>query len=48
MSGNEVDFGAVKIFLCDVDGVLTNAGVFLDGKTEFKQFNILSPANYQI
>jgi len=40
VSGNEVDFGAVKIFLCDVDGVLTNAGVFLDGKTEFKQFNI--------
>ena len=40
MSSDEVDFGGVKIFLCDVDGVLTNAGVFLDGKTEFKQFNI--------
>ena len=35
MSGETVDFGAVKIFLCDVDGVLTNATVFLDGKTDF-------------
>ena len=40
MSGETADFGAVKIFLCDVDGVLTNATVFLDGKTEFKRFNI--------
>ena len=40
MSGETVDFGAAKIFLCDVDGVLTNATVFLDGKTEFKRFNI--------
>ena len=33
-------FRRVKIFLTDVDGVLTNATVLLDGKTEFKQFNI--------
>ena len=31
---------AIRILALDVDGVLTNAGVFLDGKTEFKQFNI--------
>ena len=35
-----VQFKRVKIFLTDVDGVLTNAAVILDGKTEFKQFNI--------
>ncbi len=33
-------FRRVKIFLTDVDGVLTNTTVLLDGKTEFKQFNI--------
>lgn len=33
-------FKCVKIFLTDVDGVLTNATVMLNGKTEFKQFNI--------
>ena len=33
-------FKQVKIFLTDVDGVLTNASVHLNGKTEFKQFNI--------
>ena len=33
-------FKRVKIFLTDVDGVLTNATVMLNGKTEFKQFNI--------
>ncbi len=31
----------VKLLLCDVDGVLTNATVFMDGEREFKQFNIL-------
>lgn len=40
MSEEAADFGAVKIFLCDVDGVLTNTTVLLDGNTEFKQFNI--------
>ena len=33
-------FKRVKIFLTDGDGVLTNATVLLNGKTEFKQFNI--------
>ena len=33
-------FKCVKIFLTDVDGVLTDGSVVLDGKTEFKQFNV--------
>ena len=33
-------FKRVKIFITDVDGVLTNATVLLNGKTEFKQFNV--------
>ena len=31
----------VKLFLCDVDGVLTNATVSIGNNTEFKTFNIL-------
>jgi 3-deoxy-D-manno-octulosonate 8-phosphate phosphatase (KDO 8-P phosphatase) len=30
----------IKIFLCDVDGVLTDATVFISEKSEIKQFNI--------
>ena len=30
----------VKLFLCDVDGVLTNATVFIGHGAEFKEFNI--------
>ena len=30
----------VKLFLCDVDGVLTDGSVFVGGKREFKRFNI--------
>jgi 3-deoxy-D-manno-octulosonate 8-phosphate phosphatase (KDO 8-P phosphatase) len=33
-------FKRVKIFLCDVDGVLTDAGVYVGARTEFKRFNI--------
>ena len=33
-------FKRVKIFLTDVDGVLTNATVFMNGRNEYKQFNI--------
>jgi 3-deoxy-D-manno-octulosonate 8-phosphate phosphatase (KDO 8-P phosphatase) len=33
-------FKRVKIFLCDVDGVLTDAGVFIGAREEFKCFNI--------
>ena len=33
-------FKRVKIFLCDVDGVLTDAGVFVGAREEFKRFNI--------
>ncbi len=31
----------VKILLCDVDGVLTDASVFIGGDREIKRFNIL-------
>ncbi|MGH7976056.1 MAG: KdsC family phosphatase [Limisphaerales bacterium] len=30
----------VKLFLCDVDGVLTDGSIFIGGEREFKQFNI--------
>jgi len=30
----------IKIFLCDVDGVLTDGSVFIGGAREFKRFNI--------
>jgi 3-deoxy-D-manno-octulosonate 8-phosphate phosphatase (KDO 8-P phosphatase) len=30
----------VKLFLCDVDGVLTDGSVFIGGGREFKRFNI--------
>jgi 3-deoxy-D-manno-octulosonate 8-phosphate phosphatase (KDO 8-P phosphatase) len=30
----------VKLLLCDVDGVLTDASVFIGGATELKRFNI--------
>lgn len=33
-------FKRVKIFLCDVDGVLTDGGVFIGGREEYKRFNI--------
>ncbi|HZL14410.1 MAG TPA: hypothetical protein VFC85_09765, partial [Verrucomicrobiae bacterium] len=30
----------VKLFLCDVDGVLTDGSIFIGGASEFKRFNI--------
>jgi 3-deoxy-D-manno-octulosonate 8-phosphate phosphatase (KDO 8-P phosphatase) len=30
----------IKLFLCDVDGVLTDGAVFMGGPQEFKRFNI--------
>ncbi|HEY1490383.1 MAG TPA: HAD-IA family hydrolase, partial [Verrucomicrobiae bacterium] len=30
----------VKLFLCDVDGVLTDGSIFIGGDREFKRFNI--------
>jgi len=30
----------VKLFLCDVDGILTDASVFMGGGVEYKRFNI--------
>jgi 3-deoxy-D-manno-octulosonate 8-phosphate phosphatase (KDO 8-P phosphatase) len=30
----------VKLFLCDVDGVLTDGSIFIGGAREFKRFNI--------
>jgi 3-deoxy-D-manno-octulosonate 8-phosphate phosphatase (KDO 8-P phosphatase) len=29
-----------KLFLCDVDGVLTDGSIFIGGEREFKRFNI--------
>jgi 3-deoxy-D-manno-octulosonate 8-phosphate phosphatase (KDO 8-P phosphatase) len=31
---------AIKLFLCDVDGVLTDGSIFIGGEREFKRFNI--------
>src|ERR1035437_5249008 len=30
----------IRLFLCDVDGVLTDGSVFIGGEAEMKQFNI--------
>jgi 3-deoxy-D-manno-octulosonate 8-phosphate phosphatase (KDO 8-P phosphatase) len=30
----------IKLFLCDVDGVLTDSSIFIGGAREFKRFNI--------
>jgi 3-deoxy-D-manno-octulosonate 8-phosphate phosphatase (KDO 8-P phosphatase) len=30
----------IKLFLCDVDGVLTDGSIFIGGESEFKRFNI--------
>ncbi|HLX95326.1 MAG TPA: HAD hydrolase family protein [Verrucomicrobiae bacterium] len=30
----------IKLFLCDVDGVLTDGSIFIGGKREYKRFNI--------
>lgn len=34
-------FAKIKFLLCDVDGVLTDASVFIGGAQEIKRFNIL-------
>ena len=31
---------SIKLFLCDVDGVLTDGSIFIGGEREFKRFNI--------
>ncbi|MDB6037060.1 MAG: kdsC [Verrucomicrobiales bacterium] len=33
-------FAKVKVLLCDVDGVLTDTGIFMGGDSEIKRFNI--------
>jgi 3-deoxy-D-manno-octulosonate 8-phosphate phosphatase (KDO 8-P phosphatase) len=30
----------IRLFLCDVDGVLTDGSIFIGGEREFKRFNI--------
>ena len=35
-----VRLARVKLFLCDVDGVLTDGSIFIGGKREFNRFNI--------
>jgi len=39
--GLKVKLARVKLLLCDVDGVLTDASVFIGGAGEIKRFNIL-------
>ncbi len=39
-AGLETQLKHIKWLLCDVDGVLTDAGVFIGGKAEVKRFNI--------
>jgi 3-deoxy-D-manno-octulosonate 8-phosphate phosphatase (KDO 8-P phosphatase) len=36
----DVRLKAVKLFLCDVDGVLTDGSIFIGGEREVKRFNI--------
>ena len=36
----EARLARVKLFLCDVDGVLTDGSIFIGNRTEFKRFNI--------
>jgi 3-deoxy-D-manno-octulosonate 8-phosphate phosphatase (KDO 8-P phosphatase) len=31
---------SIRLFLCDVDGVLTDGSIFIGGEREFKRFNI--------
>lgn len=33
-------FARVKLFLCDVDGVLTDCSIFMDGEREMKRWNL--------
>jgi 3-deoxy-D-manno-octulosonate 8-phosphate phosphatase (KDO 8-P phosphatase) len=39
-SGIQKRASRVKLFLCDVDGVLTDGSIFIGGEKEFKRFNI--------
>jgi 3-deoxy-D-manno-octulosonate 8-phosphate phosphatase (KDO 8-P phosphatase) len=38
--GLQARLANIKLFLCDVDGVLTDGSIFIGGKQEVKQFNI--------
>lgn len=38
--GLNAKLAKVRLFLCDVDGVLTDGSVFMGGPSELKQFNI--------
>ena len=40
LPSREARLQKIKWLLCDVDGVLTDAGVFIGGKAEFKRFDI--------
>ncbi len=39
-SSNRQRAKRIKLFLCDVDGVLTDGSIFIGGEREFKRFNI--------
>ena len=42
MKGSQLQarLAKIKLFLCDVDGVLTDGSIFIGGKQEVKQFDI--------
>ncbi len=41
ISGDVYESAArIKLFLCDVDGVMTDGSIFIGGEREFKRFNI--------
>ena len=39
-TANRQRAACIKLFLCDVDGVLTDGSIFIGGEREFKRFNI--------
>jgi 3-deoxy-D-manno-octulosonate 8-phosphate phosphatase (KDO 8-P phosphatase) len=39
-SSNQKRASRIRLFLCDVDGVLTDGSVFIGGEREIKRFNI--------
>ena len=39
-SSRKKPLARIKLFLCDVDGVLTDGSIFIGGEREFKRFNI--------
>ena len=38
----------VKVFLCDVDGILTDGGIYIDGSHEWKRFHVRDGLGLQL